>query len=153
MILYQIDLSGTPPDRAIERFWETYGGDEPLDPPPPFEGTGETAAGPGAEAAERRAAVDDDVRKYAEKLVYGVTSGLAAIDESIQKVSQNWRLERMACVDRNLLRLGAYELTAPEGDVPRKVVINEAVEIAKRFGTAESSAFINGILDRIGSKG
>src|SRR5215472_5223004 len=146
MILYQIDLSGSAPDKAIERFWEAYAAGEPLDPPPPFQTEIDKSDDEPLEA------IDDEVKRYAESLVFGVTASLQAIDDTIQKVSHNWRLDRMACVDRNLLRLGAYELTALAGDVPRKVAINEAVEIAKRFGTAESSAFINGILDRIGTK-
>ena len=70
--------------------------------------------------------------------------------ELIASASKNWRIERMSRVDRNILRLGAGELLAFR-DVPVKVVINEAVELAKRFGTAESSAFVNGVLDRIAS--
>jgi transcription antitermination protein NusB len=141
MILYQIDLSGTPPENALERFWATYASGETLDPPPPFSIDVEPdAMGP----------PDDEVKNYAEELVRGVSNGRVELDELIQKVSHNWRLDRMACVDRNLLRLGAYELTVKQSEVPRKVAINEAVEIAKRFGTAESSAFINGILDRLG---
>jgi N utilization substance protein B len=69
------------------------------------------------------------------------------IDALIGKASRNWRLERMARVDRNLLRLAVYELKYCS-DVPAKVAINEAIEIAKRYGTAESPAFVNGILDR-----
>ena len=74
----------------------------------------------------------------------------AKIDELIAASSKNWRIDRMSRVDRNILRLGACELLAFR-DVPVKVVINEAVELAKRFGTAESSAFVNGVLDRIAS--
>ena len=86
--------------------------------------------------------------QYAETLVEGTQAHLAEIDEIIQKVSRNWRLDRMARVDRNLLRLATYELRfAPE--VPVKVVINEAIEVAKRFGAGESAAFVNGLLDRI----
>jgi N utilization substance protein B len=144
MMLYQIDLSGAPPEKAIERFWSTYASGEPLDPPPPFQ----IERTEGDEIAD----IDDDVKSYAETLVRGVSSARDKLDEMIQKVSVHWRLDRMACVDRNLLRLGAFELTELSAGVPRKVVINEAVEIAKRFGTAESSAFINGILDRLGSK-
>jgi N utilization substance protein B len=146
MMLYQIDLSGTPPEKAIERFWSTYASGEPLDPPPPFQI--ERPEGAGDEISD----IDDDVKRYAEALVRGVSTSRDKLDELIQKVSVHWRLDRMACVDRNLLRLGAFELTELGADVPRKVVINEAVEIAKRFGTAESSAFINGILDRIGPR-
>lgn len=144
MILYEIDLSGMPAEVAIERFWATYGRGEALDPPPPFEGQR------GGEGGEPLGPIDPEVVGYAEVLVKGVTEGRAAIDELIQKVSLHWRLDRMAHVDRNVLRIGALELTTLAREVPRKVAINEAVEIAKRFGTAESSAFINGILDRIG---
>jgi N utilization substance protein B len=88
------------------------------------------------------------VIQYAEVLVAGTTGHLGEIDEIVQKASRNWRLERMARVDRNLLRLATYELRfAPE--VPAKVVINEAIEVAKRFGAGESPAFVNGLLDRI----
>lgn len=144
MMLYQIDLSGTSLDRAIERFWASFGAGEPLDPPPPFV----SERGEGDD--EDRLLPDEEVRGYAELLVRGVTEKREQLDDVIQKVSIHWRLDRMAHVDRNLLRLGAYELTELDHEVPRKVAINEAVEVAKRFGTAESSAFINGILDRIG---
>ena len=71
-----------------------------------------------------------------------------AIDELISGSSKNWRLERMSRVDRNILRLGTTELSAFPG-VPVRVALNEAVELAKRFGTSDSPAFVNGILDRI----
>lgn len=144
MMLYQIDLSGVLADTAITRFWESYGNDEPLDPAPAF------VVEQSGVADDDLLEIDADVKAYAELLVRGVSDKRAELDEQIQKVSQHWRLERMANVDRNLLRLGAFELTALGHEVPRKVAINEAVEIAKRFGTAESSAFINGILDRLG---
>jgi N utilization substance protein B len=79
--------------------------------------------------------------------VGGVRAHLAEIDELLGRVSRNWRLERMARVDRNLLRLAIFELKF-SADVPAKVAINEAIEIAKRYGTAESPAFVNGVLDR-----
>ena len=91
--------------------------------------------------------LDGAHRAYAEQLVRGVRANLADIDALIGQSSRNWRLERMARVDRNLLRLAVYELKY-EADVPAKAAINEAIEIAKRFGTAESPAFINGILDK-----
>lgn len=85
---------------------------------------------------------------FATELVTTVAEHLAEIDALVQTASRNWRLERMSRVDRNVLRLAAGELRyAPE--VPVKVVINEAVELAKRFGASESPAFVNGILDRI----
>jgi N utilization substance protein B len=91
---------------------------------------------------------DAEGRPYADDLVRGVVDALQAVDERIVAASQHWRLERMARVDRNVLRIGAFELTERPA-VPRAVIIDEAVEMAKRFGTAESGAFVNGVLDRI----
>jgi N utilization substance protein B len=91
---------------------------------------------------------DAEGREYADQLVRGVRQDLERIDERIRSASQNWRLERMARIDRNALRLGAYELQT-RIDVPRAVILDEAVELAKRFGSDESSKFVNGVLDRI----
>jgi N utilization substance protein B len=91
---------------------------------------------------------DAEDRAYADAAVRGVQAALASIDERITKASTNWRLERMARVDRNVLRLGVWELSERH-DVPRAVALDEAVEIAKRFGTEESGAFVNGVLDRV----
>src|SRR5687768_10790958 len=88
MMLYQIDLSGTTPEKAIERFWSTYASGEPLDPPPPFK----------TEDGDEVGALDDEVKGYAEGLVRGVSVKRAELDEIIQKVSIHWRLDRMACV-------------------------------------------------------
>ena len=85
---------------------------------------------------------------YTGQLVQGVTSHLARIDQAVQEISQHWRVERMARVDRNVLRIATYELLQ-EADVPVAAVIDEAVEIARRYGTEESPAFVNGILDRV----
>lgn len=93
-------------------------------------------------------AEDAEGRPYADALVRGVFADLEQTDELIKKASQNWRLERMTRVDRNVLRMGAWELVEKK-DVPRAVILDEAVEIAKRFGTEESGAFVNGVLDRI----
>jgi len=92
--------------------------------------------------------IDAVAQAFAGELVAAAAERAAKIDELIAAASKNWRIDRMSRVDRNILRLGACELIA-FGDVPVKVVINEAVELAKRFGTAESSAFVNGVLDRI----
>ena len=91
---------------------------------------------------------DAEGREYADQLVRGVREGADKLDERIRAASQNWRLERMARIDRNALRLGTYELLT-RTDVPRAVVLDEAVELAKRFGGDESSKFVNGVLDRI----
>jgi N utilization substance protein B len=99
-------------------------------------------------ASEFELELEPAAQQFARDLVAAATDKTAEIDAAITAASRNWRLERMSRVDRNILRLGACELIAFR-DVPVKVVINEAVELAKRFGTAESSAFVNGVLDRI----
>ncbi|PZR12751.1 MAG: transcription antitermination factor NusB [Archangium gephyra] len=93
---------------------------------------------------------DPAADSFARDLIEGVTTNKAKIDELIESHSHNWRLERMQRIDRNVLRIGVYELQHL-ADVPRKVTINEAVELAKTFGNEASSAFINGLLDRIAS--
>jgi N utilization substance protein B len=86
-------------------------------------------------------------RALVDDLVRGVHAHRAHIDETLAQLSRNWRIERMALVDRNIIRIALYELEhCPT--VPVSVVINEAVELAKRFGTAEGAAFVNGLLDR-----
>ncbi len=92
--------------------------------------------------------VDPQAQTFARELVEAASAHTAEIDQLITSSSKNWRLDRMSRVDRNILRLGTAELLTFK-EVPLKVVINEAVELAKRFGTAESSAFVNGVLDRI----
>lgn len=92
--------------------------------------------------------IDATARAFARDLVAAASASAAQLDELITAASKNWRIDRMSRVDRNILRLGACELVAFR-EVPVKVVINEAIELAKRFGTAESSAFVNGVLDRI----
>ena len=92
--------------------------------------------------------IDPAAQAFAKDLVAAAAERGKQIDDLIASASKNWRIDRMSRVDRNILRLGACELVAFP-DVPVKVVINEAVELAKRFGTAESSAFVNGVLDRI----
>jgi N utilization substance protein B len=122
-ILYQLDVQEEmSPPTAMALFWKNFSMPEE-----------------GDEAEEGH-------RAFAEMLVQGVRDHLPELDSLIAQASRNWRLERMARVDRNLLRLAVYELKF-SADVPAKVAINEAIEISKRFGTAESPAFINGILD------
>ncbi len=89
-----------------------------------------------------------EARRYCESLVSGVVEKRKDIDVVIEGFSENWRMDRMAVVDRNILRLAVYELLYGE-DIPFKVVIDEAVELAKRYGSGESGAFINGVLDRV----
>ncbi len=116
--LYQIDVAATDLDEALSRFWKSF---EP---------------------------VEQEVMALAEALVRGVARHRRDIDDVIEGVSANWRLDRMAKVDRNILRLAAYEL-AHRPDVPVKVVINEAIELGKKYGSESSGAFINGVLDKI----
>ncbi len=106
-------------------------------------------------AAEQRFAdfctlydIQKKARPYALSLVEGICRQRSEIDASISKHASNWRLERIDATDRNILRIAVYEMTFQD-DVPPEVAINEAVEIAKRFGTDDSSAFVNGILDSI----
>ena len=121
---YQPELSA---DAALARY---FGG---------FAGDADVAATP----------LDGDARGFATRLVRGVWGEREAVDRRITDASRNWRLERMARVDRNVIRLAVYELTFCGEDVPAKVAINEAIEIAKRFGAHETPAFVNGILDRV----
>lgn len=87
---------------------------------------------------------------FANKLVRGFADEHDRIDDLIRGVSQHWRLERMTRVDRNILRLACYELLHMT-DIPRRVTLNEAVELAKRYGSDNSASFVNGVLDKIAS--
>jgi N utilization substance protein B len=118
-MLFQIEASGATADEAVELFWRSFG----------------------AEA-------DPEGRPYADAAVRGVASTRDALDRHIAEASTHWRVERMARVDRNVLRLGTWEL-AHRPDVPRAVILDEAVELAKAYGTDDSSAFVNGVLNRI----
>jgi transcription antitermination protein NusB len=115
--LYQIDVAAEGIDDALARFWRSF---EP---------------------------VEREVMSLAETMVRGVAAHRRVIDERIEHVSTNWRLDRMAKVDRNVLRLAVYELLVT--DVPVKVVINEAIELGKKYGSESSGAFVNGVLDRV----
>lgn len=90
----------------------------------------------------------EEIQEFANLLVEGVTSHLSELDQLIEKHSTHWKLSRMACVDRNILRMSTYELMYCK-DIPASVSLNEAIEIGKKFGTEDSSSFINGILDNL----
>jgi N utilization substance protein B len=92
--------------------------------------------------------VDASVRGFADILIRGVFGNLDILDKHIAKYAANWQVGRMAVVDRNILRLAAYELLYLD-DIPPKVSINEAIELAKKYGDVESGKFVNGILDKI----
>jgi N utilization substance protein B len=131
-VLYQLDVQESlGDDQGLSLFWQSFG---------------RAGAGDEHEPGDAHDS-DESTRVFTEELVRGVRRNLAELDGLLAQASRNWRLERMARVDRNLLRLALYEIRH-SSDVPAKVAINEAIEIAKRFGTVESPAFVNGVLDR-----
>jgi N utilization substance protein B len=91
---------------------------------------------------------DEEVKTFAEEIVNGTFKHFKKINEIIHDCAKNWSLDRMAVVDRNVLRMAVYEILY-RMDIPTSVTINEAIEIAKKFGTDDSGAFVNGILDRV----
>ncbi|HZX49143.1 MAG TPA: transcription antitermination factor NusB [Nitrospirota bacterium] len=92
--------------------------------------------------------VMENIKEFANHLVDGVIKNIDKIDDMIRLSASNWSIDRMAVVDRNILRISVFEMFYIQ-DIPVKVTINEAIEIAKRFGEGESGSFVNGILDRI----
>jgi len=118
--LYQMDLTQDKLDIALENFWLSQGSDD----------------------------VDAEVKGFSDSIVKGVSQHREAIDERISKYATNWKLKRMAVVDRNILRMAAFELLYCQ-DIPPKVSINEAVNLAKKFSGIEAGKFVNGILDKI----
>lgn len=132
-VIYSLQDHELPVEKVLDDFWQNFRfQDDVLGEP--MDVTGVT--------------LPPEVRRFAEDLVLGVANQLERIDQVIEEHSTNWALDRMARVDLSLLRLAAYELLfRPE--IPTSVVINEAVEIGKRYGTKETPAFVNGILDKI----
>jgi N utilization substance protein B len=118
-MLFQMEASGADAEEVVVSFWRSFGVD-----------------------------ADPEGRVYADEVVRGVGAHVRRLDEHIAQASAHWRVERMARVDRNVLRLGTWEL-ANKPDVPRAVVLDEAVELAKAYGSDESSAFVNGVLNRV----
>lgn len=103
----------------------------------------------GLDTFKRSFSATAEVWEYAYELLKGVSANAKAIDETIQKNSAHWTLKRMALVDLNIMRLATYELKFGGGQVPPAVCIDEAIEISRKYGTVDSSAFVNGILDQI----
>ncbi len=99
--------------------------------------------------ARERLLRDDEMVAYCLALLDGVVANKDSLDAAITGAGSNWRLSRMMPVDRNVLRLGAYELLFDPNGQPLEVVINEAIELSRRFGSAESAGFVNGVLDKI----
>jgi N utilization substance protein B len=117
-ILYAVDITKNGAKDCIDNFWS--GSDES----------------------------SDEVKSFAGDIVLGVCENLKKLDSLISKHATNWQLDRMAVIDRNVLRLATYELLFME-EIPPKVSINEAIDLAKKFGGNDSGAFVNGVLDKI----
>jgi len=118
-MLFQYDISQPRVDELASSYWEAFGDD-----------------------------MGNVARDFSNNLALGAISRLDEIDDLIKRRAEHWRIKRMAVVDRNILRLAIYEFLY-EADTPKTVVINEALEIARRFSTFEATQFINGILDAI----
>jgi len=122
-MLYEIDITQDPLKEVIENFWQSQSEEN----------------------------ISKEVKEFAEFLTKGVIDNLNQINSLISQYSQNWDIKRMAVVDRNILRLASFEILFCQ-DIPPKVSINEAIELAKRFSSQESAKFVNGILDKIKEK-
>ena len=119
-VLYQIDITGADCEDVLKNFWESREEED----------------------------VSAELKEFSSGLLQGAVQHLQEIDSKISKYAANWQLERMAFVDRNIMRLGCFELFFRE-DIPPKVAINEAVELAKKYSGSESGKFVNAILDKI----
>jgi len=95
---------------------------------------------------------DQDVRGFADFLVNGIEAHIGELDKVISRFADNWEIDRMATIDRNILRMACFELLYAE-DIPPKVSINEAIDIAKKYGDKDSGKFVNGVLDKINKEG
>jgi transcription antitermination factor NusB len=135
-MLYQSDLGGSP----LPHIFNTFDLSEYL-----AREAAAAEAEPGLDRARNRKRVDEAFL-YAQELVRGCVAHLEKIDELIRSQADNWRLERMPAVDRNILRLAIYEMLV-EKDTPKLVVLDEAIELAKKFGSEQSGRFVNGLLD------
>lgn len=118
-VLYQVDITKSDVKLCLDDFWKS-----------------------------REINTEGCIKEFTESLVFGFISHKGEIDALISEAAENWQLNRMAVVDRNILRMAAYELLYRE-DIPPKVSINEAIEIAKKYGNEDSGKFVNGILDKI----
>jgi transcription antitermination factor NusB len=119
-MLYQVDITGGTWQEVLESFWEVNQEQED----------------------------SQELKGFSAQLLEGVIAHLEEIDKKISKYATNWQLERMAFVDRNIMRLGCFELLFRQ-DIPPKVAINEAVELAKKYSGLEAGKFVNAILDQI----
>ncbi len=132
-VLYQWDLTKRPVDEAIRGFYDTL--------------RAEGAPGEPAEEPDGEETTSDGRDLFMEELARGASEAAVDIDSRIAKKSAHWKLERMPIVDRNILRLGVYEMSRQ--DLPAAVIIDEALELARQFSGEDSVAFINGVLDAV----
>lgn len=152
-MLFQSDLGNTPLPLVLKSFDPVdYAAQLAREPEEAGEETPPASRPPATPAGNSRGVQPDaeleDAFAYARRIVEGVHLHLKEIDERIRSQADNWRIERMPSVDRNILRLAIYELVH-EAEVPKLVVLDEAVELAKRFGSEQSGRFINGLLDGV----
>lgn len=119
-VLYQMEMTHDPSDISLNNFWQAHTEED----------------------------IDAELKDFTDKIVKGVSDNLAEIDGKISQFATNWQLERMAVVDRNILRMGSFELKFCD-DIPPKVSINEAVELAKKYSGIEAGKFVNAILDKV----
>lgn len=134
-MLYQYELGGSPLPLILSSF----------DPLGHLDDAETELLAPGGAATGRR---EGKSFAYARRLVEGTMEHLAAIDVLIRRHAENWRLERMPAIDRNILRLAIYEMLY-EPQVPKVVIVDEAIELAKKFGAENSGRFVNGLLDGV----
>jgi len=120
-ILYQMDITRDEPDLSLANFWQ---------------------------ARTEEEEVKEDIKKFSAELVKGVADNFKVIDEKVSGYATNWQIQRMAVVDRNIMRMSCFELMFLP-DIPPKVSINEAVELAKKYSGQEAAKFVNAILDKI----
>ena len=118
-VLYRIEIAKEPVDSSLKDFW--------------------------SKTAE---SIDKESRDFAETMVKGVRENSSDIDKIISKHTDNWDISRMAVIDRNIMRMAVYEMVFRD-DIPPNVSINEAIELAKKYGDIDSGKFVNGVLDKI----
>lgn len=142
-MLYQRELGGSD----LEAIFASYDRRDYLNEPQSEDGDGAAPAAPASTspADESRLA---EAFAYARRLVEGTVTHRAELDELIRRHAENWRLERMPTIDRNILRMALYEMLHHQG-VPKVVIVDEAIELAKKFGSENSGRFVNGLLDGV----
>jgi N utilization substance protein B len=143
-VLYQLDVTGVSPEEGMALYFDHFAGDKGRDE--------ETEDNDAPQTDESQKPWSQEIlvaaRPFAELLIHGVWLNRDEIDRWIVSASENWRVDRMSVVDRNILRIAIYEMLYCK-DIPPKVSINEAIDLGKRFSGQDSGPFINGVLDQI----